>query len=156
MFFKRKEGITMNGRDLGLLFGGFVIGVATGLMFKKKDEPTKEELVKELNEDCNFVVEGYYSVPQVDPEKQAKWEAHVINVMNKFSERQANIKEPYSKENPPKPLTAEEMQLYTILKNKANDAYYVQGAPQLSKVEQEELKFLTEYETARKMYTEEE
>jgi hypothetical protein len=28
----------MNGRDLGLLFGGFVIGVATGLMFREKKQ----------------------------------------------------------------------------------------------------------------------
>lgn len=33
----------MNGRDLGLLFGGFAVGLVTGLMFKKKEEPTKEE-----------------------------------------------------------------------------------------------------------------
>jgi hypothetical protein len=130
----------MNGRDLGLLFGGFIIGVATGIMFKKKEEPTKEELVKELNEDCNFVVEDNHTAPPDYLENQAKWEAHVIKVMNKFRQKQLKNMEPYSEKNPPEPLTVEEMQLHTMLKNKL-----LEGKIRMSDVECNALAMLNEY-----------
>lgn len=61
----------MNGRDLGLLFSGFVIGVAAGLMYKRREEPTKEELVKEINEDCKVVVDDIYTDPPADLQGQS-------------------------------------------------------------------------------------
>ncbi len=140
----------MNSKEFAYLLGGFSVGVVTGLMLERKEESTKDRLVKELNDDCNFDVEGNYTAPQANPVKQAKWDVYVTNVMNKFSEKQAKIKEPYSKDNPPKPLTAEEMQLYTKLKNKLYESKY-----QMSHTEGSALAMLAEYMHVVNLYNKE-
>jgi hypothetical protein len=130
----------MNGRDLGLLFGGFIIGVATGLMFKKKEEPTKEELVKEFNEELE--------IQDSDTPRNTYWTRLSSEIKEKIAKDTENGNKPYSKENPPSPMTEEQMRAYTKLK-------LMKSYMLLSSEEACALQELTKYEELLNKYSKE-
>lgn len=141
----------MNGRDLGLLFGGFVIGVATGLLFKRREEPTKEEPEKEQY--VEFEVKDSDTPVKVTAHgAKALQNTYMLSLIHELEQKIAKETEdgnkPYSKENPPSPMTEEQLHAYTQLKKMKSYAV-------LSLQEACALQSLEEYEELLNKYSKE-
>jgi len=114
----------MNGRDLGLLFGGFIIGVATGIMFKRREEPVEEP---ENEPDVEFEVKDSDTPVKVSAhEDRMLRRTYMIALINELDQKIKKETEdgnkPYSKENPPSPMTEVQLRVYDELKKKRFNA----------------------------------
>jgi hypothetical protein len=109
-------------------------------MFKRKEEPTKEELVKEFNEELE--------IQDSDTPRNSYWARLSSGIKEKIAKDTENGNKPYSKENPPSPMTEEQMRAYTKLK-------LMKSYMLLSSEEACALQELTKYEELLNKYSKE-